>query len=99
MDGLLEAEPPAAGLHLLARLAGGSGRREGSEGVDPLHDDRWASEAALRAGVEALPLSAFQAGPPARPGGLVLGYAGFAEDEIFRAVERLEGAFAARRRD
>jgi hypothetical protein len=26
----------------------------------------------------------------------VLGYAGFAEDEIFRAVERLEGTFAAR---
>jgi GntR family transcriptional regulator/MocR family aminotransferase len=95
MDGLLEGESPAAGLHLLARLAEGSGCREGSEGVDPLHDDRRASEAALRFGVEALPLSAFHAGPPARPGGLVLGYAGFAEDEIFRAVERLEGAFAA----
>ena len=95
MDGLLEAESPAAGLHLLARLAEGSDCREGSEGVDPLHDDRRASEAALRFGVEALPLSAFHAGPPARPGGLVLGYAGFAEDEIFRAVERLEGAFAA----
>jgi GntR family transcriptional regulator / MocR family aminotransferase len=97
MGGLLEAEPPAAGLHLLARLAGGGGFREGSEG-DPLRDDRRASEVALRVGVEALPLSAFHAGPPARPGGLVLGYAGFAEDEIFRAVERLEGAFAARGR-
>ena len=98
MDGLLEAEPPAAGLHLLARLAGGSGRRKGSEGVGPPQDDRRASEAALRSGVEALPLSAFHAGPPARPGGLVLGYAGFTEDEILRAVERLEGAFAARGR-
>ncbi len=29
---------------------------------------------------------------------LVLGYAGFTEDEILRAVERLEGAFAARGR-
>ena len=95
MGGLLEAEPPAAGLHLLARLARGGGCWEGSEG-SPLHDDRRASEAALRSGVEALPLSAFHAGPPARPGGLVLGYAGFAEDEIFRAVERLEGAFVAR---
>ena len=94
MGGLLEAEPPAAGLHLLARLAKGGGCWEGSE-APPLHDDRRASEAALRSGVEALPLSAFHAGPPARPGGLVLGYAGFAEDEIFRAVERLEGAFAA----
>ena len=95
MGDLLEAEPPAAGLHLLARIAGGGDCREGSEG-DPLHDDRRASEAALRSGVEALPLSAFHTGPPAYPGGLVLGYAGFAEDEIFRAVEKLEGAFVGR---
>ena len=95
MGGLLEAERPEAGLHLLARIVGGDGSRQRSVG-DPLQDDLRASEAALRAGVEAQPLSAFHAGPPPRPGGLVLGHAGYGEDEIVEAIEKLEGALRTR---
>lgn len=94
MGGLLEAEPPEAGLHLLARIAGGYDFREDPQG-EYSPDDVRASKAPLRAGVEALPLSAFYAGTPLRPGGLVLGHAGYGEDEIAGAVEKLRGVFVA----
>lgn len=95
LGGVLEAQSPEAGLHLLAHLSGGGGLMRSPEGT-ALHEDVQASQAALGAGVEALPLSAFHTGPAPHPGGLVLGHAGFEEEEIIAAVDKLTGVFAAR---
>lgn len=76
LDGLLEIAPDAAGLHLVGWLA-------------PGFDDVVAHDAAMQRGVRSWALSKFHLrGAPDR-GALVLGYGGFDEASIRRAVERL----------
>ena len=74
----IHADP--AGLHVLGRLAPGL-------------DDVAAHAAAMRRGVRSAPLSAFyvrQLAPPTSA--LVLGYGGFDESQIRRAVDELATA-------
>ncbi len=78
LAGLLEVEPDEAGIHLVGWLA---------EGMD----DRAASLAAERAGVDAQPLSSFTL-EHRQPGGLILGYAGYDERRIREGVRRLAAA-------
>lgn len=89
MEGLLDVEPAAAGLHLLGWLPEGS-------------DDRQASRACIERGVQTQPLSAFALGEHYRRGGLILGYAPFNERETRAAVrvlsEALRGVQRAGRR-
>jgi GntR family transcriptional regulator/MocR family aminotransferase len=75
LGGLLTMRPAEGGMHLVGWLEGGQ-------------DDASVSRRAAALGVEAPPLSAFSM-EPRRPGGLVLGYAGFGEAEIERGVRRL----------
>ncbi len=75
---LVEVEPSAAGIQLVAWLP---------EGLD---DRDVAREAAAR-GVEARPMSIFYAGEPPR-GGLELGYAAFNKYEIRRGAAQLSAA-------
>ena len=75
LAGLIDIAPDPAGLHLLGRLAPGI-------------DDVVAHEAAMARGIRSWPLSKFHLGPPTR-GGLVLGYGGFDEARIRRAVGEL----------
>jgi GntR family transcriptional regulator/MocR family aminotransferase len=78
LGGLLEVCPCPTGMHLVGRLADG-------------RDDREASRAAARAGVEAPPLSAY--GLDGRcPAGLLLGYAGLEPRQIRDGVRRLAAA-------
>lgn len=83
LGGLLELGPCATGLHLMGWLAAG-------------RDDRRASLAAARAGVEAPPLSGYCLEPRGR-GGLMLGYAGADARQIRDAVRRLGAALRADR--
>jgi GntR family transcriptional regulator/MocR family aminotransferase len=76
--GLVEVEPSAAGIQLVAWLP---------EGLD---DKKVSREAAAR-GVEARPMSIFYAGAPPR-GGLELGYAAFNKYEIRRGATQLSAA-------
>jgi GntR family transcriptional regulator/MocR family aminotransferase len=78
LAGRLEAEPSAAGMHLVAWLAEGMGDEE-------------ASARAARAGVEASPLSRYATRRPPR-GGLLLGWAGFPPAAILQAADRLARA-------
>jgi len=78
LDGLLEVAPDEAGIHLVGWL------KEGS-------DDRAASQAAARLGVDAQPLSAFTLEHKRRPG-LLLGYAGYDERRLRDAARRLAAA-------
>jgi GntR family transcriptional regulator/MocR family aminotransferase len=75
LDGLLEVSPDEAGIHLVGWL------KEGA-------DDRAASLAAARLGVDAQPLSSFTLEHERQPG-LVLGYAGYDERQIRAAARRL----------
>jgi GntR family transcriptional regulator / MocR family aminotransferase len=75
LAGSIDIAPDPAGLHLLGRLAPGI-------------DDVVAHEAAMARGIRSWPLSKFHLGPPTR-GGLVLGYGGFDEAWIRRAVGEL----------
>jgi len=75
---LLEIKPSDAGMHLLGWL--------------PEHvDDQMAFHAAIAAGVEVTPLSAYCIEPPRR-GALRLGYTGYKSREIWRATRRLAEA-------
>jgi GntR family transcriptional regulator/MocR family aminotransferase len=74
--GLIDIAPDPAGLHLLGRLAPGI-------------DDVVAHEAAMARGIRSWPLSKFHLGSSTRGGGLVLGYGGFDEGQIRRAVGEL----------
>jgi GntR family transcriptional regulator/MocR family aminotransferase len=65
-------------LHLLGVLPAGQ-------------DDRLASRAAAEHGVRAAALSDYSISAPKQPG-LLLGYTGFAGEEIVSAVERLAAA-------
>ncbi|HEV2859607.1 MAG TPA: PLP-dependent aminotransferase family protein [Pyrinomonadaceae bacterium] len=82
MSGLLEVEPDEAGIHLVGWLAEGA-------------DDRAASLAAERAGIDAQPLSSYTL-EHRRRGGLVLGYAGYDERRIREGVRRLAAVLRAR---
>lgn len=77
--GLLDIEPTDCGLHVVvrfgARMPAGIGDRE-------------VVAAALEAGIAAAPLSASHAAPP-RPRGLLLGFAGFPEEVLAEAMDRL----------
>src|SRR5947209_700632 len=75
---LLEVEPSAAGIQLVAWLP---------EGLD---DQEVSREAAAR-GVEARPMSIFYAGEPPRVG-LELGYAAFNKQEIRKGAAQLSAA-------
>ena len=76
LEGLLELTPDPAGLHLVGRLAKGI-------------DDVAAYEAAMARGVRSWALSKFYLDAPTRGGALVLGYGGFDEKQIRRAVNTL----------
>jgi GntR family transcriptional regulator/MocR family aminotransferase len=81
LQGLLEVEPQAAGMHLVGWLP---------EGVD----DTAASRSALEHGVEAPPLSAYALDPQPR-GGLLLGYTATGTREIREGIRRLAVALRA----
>jgi GntR family transcriptional regulator/MocR family aminotransferase len=83
LDGALEVAPTEAGMHLVGWLPSAA-------------DDRAMSAAALRAGVEAPPLSAFRLRRVGR-GGLLLGYAAWSAEQLREAVTVLADALAARR--
>ena len=78
---LLSMHPAEGGMHLVGWLEHGQ-------------DDASVSRRAAALGVEAPPLSAFST-EPQRPGGVVLGYAGFGEIEIERGVRRLAAVLQA----
>ncbi len=78
-SGLLEVARPETGLHTLAWL---------SPGVD----DRAASAAAARFGVEAAALSNYSTTGPGERGALVLGYGGLSPRAIFDGMRRLAAA-------
>jgi GntR family transcriptional regulator/MocR family aminotransferase len=81
----IHADP--AGLHVLGRLAAGL-------------DDVAARAAAMRRGVRSAPLSAFYLRQPApTANALVLGYGGFDEQKIRRAVDELATALESMRSD
>jgi GntR family transcriptional regulator/MocR family aminotransferase len=78
LGGQLELCPCETGLHLMGWLGEGE-------------DDRQASQAAARAGVEVPPLSHYCV-ERRRRGGLLLGYAGSEPRQIREAVRRLSSA-------
>jgi GntR family transcriptional regulator/MocR family aminotransferase len=82
LDGLLELVPSTAGMHLVADLAPRLRRRM---------TDRAAARLAEKAGVMVMPLADYFAGRPDRSA-LLLGFAGFGEAELRRAVRVLAGA-------
>jgi GntR family transcriptional regulator/MocR family aminotransferase len=75
LDGLLDIRPGDAGMHLLGWLP---------EQVD----DQAVFEAAVSAGIEVTPLSAYCI-ERRKPGALRLGYTGYKPREIWRATRRL----------
>jgi GntR family transcriptional regulator/MocR family aminotransferase len=88
LAGLLELEPDAAGMHLVAGLAPALAARA---------EDRACAAAAAAHGIAAPALSDYYLGAPDRQG-LMLGYAAVTEREIDPAARRLaqalEGLFA-----
>lgn len=87
LSGLLDIEPCAAGMHLVARLGRALAGRQ---------DDRTLSGLAAASGITAPALSSYFHGPVGAQG-LLLGYAPVAEDEIEPAVRRLAQALGAAR--
>lgn len=81
-DGLLDLQPTTAGMHLVAAIDVRLERRM---------TDREAAVRAQQAGIAALPLADFYAGPPAMSA-LLLGFAGFPEADLSRAAGRLAKA-------
>jgi GntR family transcriptional regulator/MocR family aminotransferase len=79
LDGLLELVPSTAGMHLVADLA---------PRLRKQITDRIATRLAANAGVVVRPLADFFAGRPDRSA-LLLGFAGFDEDELTRSVHLL----------
>ena len=82
LDGLLRIQADPAGLHLLGRLAPGI-------------RDTDAQRAAMARGIRSWALSGFYLGDPPPAGAMVLGYGGFDEAEIRRAVGELGEVLAA----
>ncbi|GEP57514.1 GntR family transcriptional regulator [Reyranella soli] len=79
LDGLLEIVPSTAGMHLVADLV---------PRLRKQMTDRAATRLAAEAGVVVRPLADFFAGQPDRSA-LLLGFAGFGEDELRRSVRVL----------
>ena len=79
LEGLLEVQPSSAGMHLVADLTPELARRM---------SDRTAARITGEAGVIVSPLADYYAGRPQRRA-LLLGFAGFAEPDLQRAIERL----------
>jgi GntR family transcriptional regulator/MocR family aminotransferase len=71
-------------MHLIARLSPALQRRM---------SDTEASRRAMAHGLMVQPVSAFSFGAPVEPG-LVLGFAGFSEEALIAAVDRLAEALA-----
>jgi GntR family transcriptional regulator / MocR family aminotransferase len=86
LDGLLELAPTAAGMHVVADFAPGLAERM---------TDREAAERAREVGVTASALADHYAGRPQRSA-LILGFAGFSEEQCEAAVGRLAGALRRR---
>ncbi len=84
LHGLLDVAPGEAGMHLIGWLP---------EGID----DRVAHRAALDAGVEVTPLSAYCLEPRPR-GALRLGYTGFSPRQLWEGVRRLAETLKTLRR-
>jgi GntR family transcriptional regulator/MocR family aminotransferase len=84
LNGLLEADPAPAGMHLVADLAPSLARRM---------SDGEATARAAAAGITLQPLSSYYAGAPLRQG-LILGYAGFDEAAIAGGIETLKEVLA-----
>jgi GntR family transcriptional regulator/MocR family aminotransferase len=82
LDGLLEFVPSTAGMHLVADLAPRLRRQM---------TDSDATRLAAKAGVVVRPLADYFAGRPDRSA-LLLGFAGFSEAELTRAVQLLADA-------
>jgi len=81
LAGLLEVRPAEAGLHVVGWLPAGV-------------DDREASRKALARDIDAPPLSAYCLRAPRR-GGLLLGYAAIAPEDIRDGIRRLAAALRA----
>ncbi|WP_282604858.1 PLP-dependent aminotransferase family protein [Pelagibius sp. Alg239-R121] len=79
LEGLLDAQPDEAGLHIVAYLSKDLARRM---------SDQEAADRAAAAGLAVSPLSRYYDGKPDRCG-LMLGYAAVPEDEIRLAVKKL----------
>lgn len=84
--GLVEAGPQDAGMNLVVELTPALAARM---------DDQEVARRAAAAGVQAVPLSSFYAGPPARLG-LQLGFAGWSVEEIERAAAALGSALTGK---
>lgn len=84
LSDLLTVTPATAGMHVVADLASGLAVRM---------SEREAASAAASAGVLVAPLADFYAGTPRREA-LLLGFAGFAEPHLKRAVRRLAVALS-----
>jgi GntR family transcriptional regulator/MocR family aminotransferase len=84
LAGRLEPVPATSGMHLIARLSPALQRRM---------SDTEASRRAMAHGLMVQPVSAFSFGAPVEPG-LVLGFAGFSEEALIAAVDRLAEALA-----
>jgi GntR family transcriptional regulator/MocR family aminotransferase len=82
LDGLLELVPSTAGMHLVADLA---------PRLRTQITDRRAARLAAKAGVVVRPLADYFAGRPDRSA-VLLGFAGFGEDELTRSVRALAAA-------
>ncbi len=80
LDSLLDVRPSRSGMHTIGWLGPGI-------------DESAASRAAGRQGVVAAPLSAYATGGLTKPG-FVLGYAGFADEEIENAARVLADALS-----
>lgn len=85
LAGLLEVQPTATGMHLVAWLQRGM-------------DDRAVAKAAADAGIEVAPLSAFRVQAATAPG-LVLGFASSSRSQIEAASARLAAVLEAATRD
>ena len=84
LGGLLKVAPSPSGMHLIAEL---------SPALAARMDDRTAAGLARRHGVSVSALSTYYASAPARQG-LILGYAGFSESQLARAVQNLARALS-----
>jgi len=81
LGGLLDVRAPEAGMHLVGWLP-------------PGQDDSRASALAARHGVTAPPVTRYSLEPLPR-GGLILGFASTAEDDLRLGVSRLAAALEA----
>ncbi|MFU1683811.1 PLP-dependent aminotransferase family protein [Phaeobacter piscinae] len=82
---LLIVDPVPAGMHLVANL---------TPDLQSRMSDTEAAKRAKSAGVTVQPLSSFFAGPPMRQG-LVMGFAGFSEEQLENGVRVLAAALRA----